>query len=231
MKGRPVVAAIVGGSGSGKTWLSRKIEQALPGQVTRVSLDDFYLDRSHLKPKARRRVNYDHPRAIDWPALQRFVEDYVSEKSVLLPQYDFTTHCRRRGGTNCEVRPILLIEGLWVLSRRCIRSMVDFSIYMECPAPVRLARRVARDTMERGRTVRDVRAQFRAIVAPMHHAYVAPQKRHVAVVLRHPITDADAEMLAARLRTMLEERQGPEQKIIYPPQVDGCEGGDWRDVA
>jgi uridine kinase len=143
----PLLIGIAGGSGSGKTWLSRRIAMTFPGQVAHVSLDEFYRDRSHLPPGARRRINYDHPRAIDWPLLLQFLKSYRDGTRPILPRYDFTTHSRGQF-VPCELKPVLVIEGLWTLARRELREIFDATIYLDCPPRLRLARRIARDTTE-----------------------------------------------------------------------------------
>lgn len=200
---KPLVIGIAGGSGAGKTWLSQRLAAAFSGQVTYISLDDFYRDRSHVAPGLRRRINYDHPRAIDWPLLLKFLHEYRrGELRRALPRYNFTTHCRQDHGVpqgRDEWRPILLVEGLWTLARHDMRQMFDLSIYIECPPRLRLERRIARDTLERGRSADEVRMQFHRSVAPMHNLHVAPQKRWATAVLAHPISEAQVQELIARL--------------------------------
>jgi uridine kinase len=230
MKVRPLLIGIAGGSGAGKTWLSERIAQTFPGKVARVSLDDFYRDRSKVAPGARHRINYDHPRAIDWRVLVGFLGEYRSGRAAVLPRYDFATHCRQSQGRPCELKPILLIEGLWTLARRELREIFDLTIYIECPEGLRLERRIARDTAERGRSAGEVREQFRGSVAPMHNVHVAPQKRWAQMVLRHPITEKRFEELIGQLRSRLEA--GNPTNVILPGVMHAWqEHRDWRDVA
>jgi uridine kinase len=210
---RPILVGIAGGSGAGKTWLSQRIADAFPAQVACVSLDDFYHDRSRLAPAARRGINYDHPRAIEWTLLRRFLNDYRTGRKPLRPKYDFTTHCRASNAVECEWKPILLVEGLWVLSRQGIRDAFDFTIYFQCPEEMRLERRLARDVTERGRRPNEVREQFRATVAPMHDLYVAPQRRRATLVLNSPISDAELELVIGRLRCLLADANAPHRKV------------------
>jgi uridine kinase len=228
MKVSPQLIGIAGGSGAGKTWLSERIAMAFPGKVARVSLDDFYRDRSKVAPRARARINYDHPRAIDWPVLLGFLGEYRSGRAAMLPRYDFTTHCRQDQGKPCELKPILLIEGLWTLARRELREIFDLRIYVECPEELRLERRITRDTAERGRSAREVREQFRSSVAPMHNLHVAPQKRWAQMVLTHPITEKRFEEVIGQLRPRLEA----EANVILPGVMHAWqEHREWRDVA
>jgi uridine kinase len=91
---KPLLVAIVGGSGAGKTWLAKKLEAALTPDAARFSLDDFYRDCSRLHPERRAKINFDHPRAIDWPIMERVLKDLRAGRAARLPCYDFKTHSR-----------------------------------------------------------------------------------------------------------------------------------------
>ncbi|HMJ67161.1 MAG TPA: uridine kinase [Candidatus Binatia bacterium] len=227
---RPLLVAIAGGSGAGKTWLSHHIAEAFPGRVTAVSLDDFYQDRSRLAPSARQRINYDHPRAIEWPLLRKFLENYRNGRKPILPKYDFKVHCRTNNAMTCEVNPILVVEGLWVLSRRDIRNAFDVTIYIDCPEQMRLERRITRDVAERGRSARAVREQFRRSVAPMHRLYVESQKRWANVVLECPIFTPDVDFIIQRLRAVVLGGDAP-PNLLLPPRIQITAAMDGRLVA
>lgn len=222
----PLFIGIAGGSGSGKTWLSRRIATALPGQALRVPLDNFYRDRSHLSRARRGLINYDHPRAIDWRLVLRFLKECSGGKEPMMPHYDFATHSRSDVKV-CEAKPVVVIEGLWTLWKREVRDMLDISIYLECPGEVCLERRILRDTTERGRDAAEVIEQFRRTVAPMHARHVVPQKRWATTVLNHPISETHVEELLARARACLQCRNA----LILSAPFNQWEQRDWRDVA
>jgi uridine kinase len=213
---RPLLVAIAGGSGAGKTWLSRHIAESFPGQVVTVSLDDFYRDRSRLAPGIRQRINYDHPRAIEWPLLRKFLENYRTGRKPMQPQYDFKTHCRAKKAMPCEVNPILVVEGLWALSRRDIRNAFDLTIYIDCPEQLRLERRVTRDVAERGRNASAVREQFRRSVAPMHRLYVESQRRWANLVLESPMDASDVDFIMERLSAALPGGETARKVLLTP---------------
>ncbi len=199
----PLLVAIVGGSGSGKTWLADALGAALGKKAARMSLDDFYLDRSHLPAARRARINYDHPRAIDWPRLEQALTDLRAGRSTRAPQYDFKNHARRRTARVVRPAPLLLLDGLWLLRRPKLRRVFHLTIFIECPAQTRLARRLARDSSERGRTAASIRRQFWEMVEPMHRQHVAPQSQQAEFRLKSPAARRDvrrlAELLLARL--------------------------------
>lgn len=195
--------AIVGGSGSGKSWLADQLQKTLGPRATLVSQDNFYRDRSHLSAHRRQRLNFDHPMAIDWEALEGAMQDLRTRGWTLAPRYDFATHCRKAAKTRLASKPVILVEGLWLLRRLSLRKLFDLSIFLDCPAPTRLERRLARDQHARGRTAASVREQFASTVEPMHQRFVTPQRNRADIVFYRPCDSADLEALANRILNLL----------------------------
>ncbi|MEO6036552.1 MAG: uridine kinase [Verrucomicrobiota bacterium] len=191
---KPKLIAIVGGSGSGKSWLADKLQKRFEKITTRLSLDDFYRDRSHLSEKQRAKINFDHPRAIDWESLERVLSSFAAGRSTEAPQYDFTTHSRLQKGKIVKPTLFVIIDGLWLLRRQELRRMFSCRVFIECPRRVCLSRRIARDLAERGRDAASVRQQYREQVAPMHERFVATQLRWANVVLKDANADTAAEL-------------------------------------
>ena len=181
---RTLLVAIVGGSGSGKSWLADKLAARLGQDTVRLSLDDFYRDQSHLPAARRSRINFDHPRAIDWDSFERALRRLESGRPARIPGYDFTTHTRLDRFRLLRPRLVVIVDGLWLLRRRSIRGRFGFSIFLDCHAQLRFRRRLKRDLRARGRTQASIRHQFLTTVEPMHHRYVTPQVRHADIVLR-----------------------------------------------
>ena len=202
---RPIVIAIAGGSGSGKTWLAHRLQAVLGRMVLRISLDSFYRDRSRVPEASRARINFDHPRAIDWAALEKALGTLLKGRRAEIPTYDFQTHSRLVGIETAPPRPVILLEGLWPLRRRGIRRLVSFGIFLHCPAKVRLDRRLARDQASRGRTSASVRRQFRACVEPMHRRFVEPQAKIADLVLREDYGATEVTRLAREIKRLLGE--------------------------
>jgi uridine kinase len=196
------LVAIVGGSGAGKTWLADQLQKAIGTDVGRLSLDNFYRDRSRLTPARRANINFDHPRAIDWPLVKATLKSCQAGRSFRVPRYDFVTHTRLPGRELCRPKSLTLVEGLWLLLRPSVRSLFFLRIFMDCPVRVRLARRLSRDAAERGRDRGSVRKQFWKTVAPMHDRYVAPQSRWAHFVLESPLGPGRVRQLANFLRTL-----------------------------
>jgi uridine kinase len=197
---QPLLVAIVGGSGSGKSWLADKLQAALGPKAGRLSLDDFYRDRSHLSTAQRARINFDRPAAIDWTAFQRVLNSCLHWRKVRIPRYDFKTHCRLSRSRVLKPKPIILVEGLWLLRSPRIRKLFGFRIFLDAPMQLRLRRRLARDVTDRGRSRKSVQAQFRKTVEPMHRKFVVPQGRLAHIVLQSSWGVREIDHLANRIR-------------------------------
>ncbi len=195
----PCLVAITGGSGSGKTWLAERLQAALGSKAVRLSLDSFYRDRSHLSPARRARLNFDHPAAVNWKEVESALRNLVSGRATRIPEYDFQRHCRTGRARLLRPRPIIIIDGLWILRRRSLRRLLGLSIFLDCPTRLRLRRRLQRDQQGRGRTEASVREQFRSTVEPMHRRYVVPQRRSADLVLGQPWGSQQLRQILARV--------------------------------
>ncbi len=171
---------ISGGSGAGKTTLTRRLMQELgPDGASVIAFDSYYRDQGHLSPADRSLVNYDHPDSLDHELFARDVDRLRAGSAIEVPIYDFSTHTRTKESTRVEPSGLVIVEGILLLSFPGIVSLLDLAVFIDVPEDVRLERRIRRDVAERGREPKDVRRQFAATVAPMHDMYVEPY-RHLA---------------------------------------------------
>ena len=173
---------LAGGSGSGKTTIAEALVEAIDG-VTYLRHDDYYRHRPDLTFEERTRVNYDHPDSLETPLLVEHLEMLRSGRTVRRPVYDFTTHLRSAATLEVAPAPVVLVEGILVLADEALRRMLDLKIYVDTDADLRLARRLARDTAERGRTPDSVLTQYLSTVRPMHLEFVEPSKRHADMII------------------------------------------------
>jgi uridine kinase len=216
-----LIVGIAGGSGSGKTWLAEQLAASLAPDVLRLSMDDFYLDRSHLSPARRARINFDHPRAIDWEALEEAVRRLRAGRPACVPCYDFSTHCRHSSQRSLFPKSVVLVDGLWAWYRSSLRRMLDVRIFLTCPARTRLRRRLARDLKARGRTAESVRKQFRLTVEPMHRRFVEPQAQWADLILREGWGRWEAGVIVEVVRSLKEERAEIKSEIRNPKSERG----------
>ncbi len=177
------IIAIAGGSCSGKTRLARHTLEAL-GSDTACILrqDNYYLDLGGVKP-GDPLPNFDHPMAFDWELLLAHLRTLAAGQAVAVPTYDFASHRRTAYRENLHPRPIILVEGILILSQPALLPAFDYKFYVECDEATRLARRLKRDVAERGRTPESVRAQFSGQVVPMHEKFVSPSKSNADIII------------------------------------------------
>ena len=153
---------------------------------------------------------------------------FAGGRPAHVPRYDFSSHCRSGERAECTPTRLLIVDGLWLLTQPNMRELFDLSIYLECPAQVRLERRLARDVVERGRHADDVRRAFETVVAPMHVRHVAPQRRWATVVLHDPVSEADLEGVVSRVSRLLHGGSAKDEKLV---PVAGLQSADWRSAA
>ena len=184
MTAPPFTVGIAGGSGSGKSALSRALAGALgPARVGTLSYDAYYRDRSDLPAAERAALNYDVPEALDTELFLTHLAALRAGRPVQPPRYCFSTHRRIGVEEPVEPRPFMLVEGILLLHDPRARALLDLSIFLDVPDAVRLARRMARDVTERGRTRRSVLSQYEATVRGAHAHYVEPTKPLAHLVL------------------------------------------------
>ena len=190
--------AVVGGSGSGKSWLAVEMRAVLGSEAGHLCLDDFYRDLGHLPEDERDGVNFDDPAAIDWEALREVLECLERGEPARIPIYDFATHVRTPETRDFGHAPLVVLEGLWLLHHAWLREKFSLSVFVDCPEEERLRRRIERDVVERGRTEESVRRQFTDHVQPMHARFVEPQRGWASHAVSSPMAEAaHAELIAA----------------------------------
>lgn len=196
---RGQLIAVTGGSGTGKGWLVARLSALFGGKACHLQLDNFYRDLSHLPPPRRPRANFDLPGAIDWESAKQVLRACRGRRAVRVPHYDFATHSRRPPASRWQPRPIVFVDGLWLLRSREMRDLFDLKIFLDAPVRLRRSRRLARDVVERGYTKTAVEARLRTAVLPLHDRYVEPQRKWADVVLSQPFQHAEVLHLADRL--------------------------------
>jgi len=195
----PQIVGIAGGSCAGKTWLADRLAESLGVNAVRLSLDSFYLDRSHLSAGRRARLNFDHPRAIDWPRFEQALRDCARRRRFSIPRYDFATHARQDCESLLEAAPVVFVEGLWLFRRPAIRELFNLKIFVRAPRDLCVSRRLERDTRERGRTREQVMEQLKRYTLPMSERFVAPQQRWADVILEAPVSAVEVSQLWNRI--------------------------------
>ena len=190
------VCGICGGSGAGKTTLTRRLTQSLgPGVASVLAFDAYYRDLSHLGFKERRARNFDHPDSLDSELFLQHLDSLRGGADVQVPVYDFATHTMSGRFERVAAAPLLLVEGILLLAFEEAAARLDYSVFLDVSEEVRLERRIRRDMAERGRPVEHVRRQFAATVAPMHDTFVQPSRYRADRIMVTTDTDEIAEEL------------------------------------
>jgi uridine kinase len=197
---KPRLIGIGGGTGAGKSTLAQALAVARPDEVTLIEYDWYYRDQQHLAPEARALVNYDHPEALDTEQLVNDLAALLAGQPVLAPVYDFCAHTRASATHPLAPRPLLVLEGIHALGDPRLRTRMALKVFVHCPPPLRLSRRIQRDTQERGRDLSAVLKQYERDVEPMHIQYVEQSRVHADLELRGVVDpDAAAQQILARL--------------------------------
>ena len=183
MPPRPLIIGIVGGTGSGKTTVARAICQVHAGQAVILDQDAYYRDLAELPLEERRRVNFDHPDAIDAELLAEHLTLLRAGHAVDKPTYDYAAHTRGRETVRIEPRDVVLVEGILLFADPAIRALFDIKVFVDVADDVRFIRRLLRDMAERGRTVEMVIEQYLSTVRPMHQEFVEPSKRYADIII------------------------------------------------
>jgi len=193
------VIGVCGGSGAGKTHLVRQLNErcaAVGLRVAHVSFDAYYHDLNHLTTEQRRAVNFDHPDSLDGELFAHHIHRLAIGGAADVPLYDFATHSRTGETHSVGPADVLVVDGILLLAFEGIRSSLDLSVYLDVPVDLRLDRRVARDTIERGREVAAVERQWREFVDPMHAQFVEPHAADADLLVHY---GDDRELLLDRL--------------------------------
>lgn len=200
-----MIVGIIGGSGSGKSWLARRLVETLgPENAGIVCQDSFYKDLSLFTPEERRAVNFDDPKALDWASFRKCLAHVASGRVGRIPRYNFTTHSRDQGELLIEPRRVIIFDGLWLLHRPALRRYFSLAVFIDAKEELCLERRVQRDCAERGRCEAEVKAWYGERVLPMQKRFVEPQRRHADLVLPAPVTESAAAELGQRILNSLE---------------------------
>ncbi|NDF14396.1 uridine kinase [bacterium] len=181
---KPFVLGIAGGSGSGKTYFARALQQALGDSASIIYQDNFYIDQSHRFDHDGGAVNFDHPDSLDFPLLASCLRTLKEGKPARLPIYDFVTHTRSEETLEALPTPVIIVDGILIFHPEEVRSCFDQMIFFDTPEALRFERRLRRDVSERGRTPEGVRNQFLKQVKPMHDEFVDPTSIHAQKVVR-----------------------------------------------
>ncbi len=178
-----MVIGIAGGTGSGKSTITRRLKECFGDDVAILYHDNYYKAHHDMPFEEREKLNYDHPDSLDTYLLVKALQDLRSGHAVDCPVYDFSIHDRSEDTLRIEPARVILVEGILILSDPFLRKQLDIKIFVDTDADVRILRRVERDMKERGRSLDGIVSQYLATVKPMHELYVEPSKKYADVII------------------------------------------------
>ncbi|MGM7635702.1 uridine kinase [Bacillus sp. Hm123] len=207
MEQKPVVIGIAGGSGSGKTSVTKAIDEFFKGHsVMIIEQDYYYKDQSHLPFEERLNTNYDHPFAFDNDLLIEHVNQLLQYKSIEKPVYDYVQHTRSAETIVMKPQNVIILEGILVLEDPRLRDLMDIKLFVDTDADIRIIRRMMRDIQERGRTFESVVDQYIQVVRPMHNQFIEPTKRYADIIIPEGGQNHVAiDLVVTKIQTILEQ--------------------------
>ncbi|CAM1368832.1 Uridine kinase [Tenacibaculum soleae] len=178
------VIGIAGGTGSGKTTVVNQIINELPqDEVCVISQDSYYNQTDNLNYEQRTKINFDHPRAIDFELLVKHLSDLKSGKIIEQPIYSFVAHNRTKDTIKTHPRKVIIIEGILIFNSKELRNLCDIKVFVHADADERLIRRVRRDIKERGRDIDEVLSRYQNTLKPMHQQFIEPTKNYADIII------------------------------------------------
>lgn len=179
-----LIIGIAGGTGCGKTTVVNQITHELPeGEVGVISQDSYYRDTSHLSYDERIKINFDHPRSIDFELLQQHLKDLREGKDIEQPVYSFIKHNRTGDTILTHPRKVMIVEGILILTHPELRDLFDIKIFVHADSDERLIRRLKRDITERGRDMDEVLQRYQNTLKPMHQQFIEPTKEFADIII------------------------------------------------
>ncbi len=179
-----LIIGIAGGTGSGKTTVVNRIIESLPqGEVVVIPQDSYYRDSSHLPLEQRQEINFDHPDSIEFELLVEHIQKLKDGKPVEQPIYSYLTCTRAKETVPIQPRHVIIVEGILIFSCEDLRKLMDIKVFVDADADDRLSRVIARDIVERGRSVNRVLERYEKTVKPMHLQFIEPTKRYADIIV------------------------------------------------
>ena len=206
MRKKPIIIGVTGGSGGGKTSVSKAILANFTDQkISMIQHDSYYKDQSHLTFEERVTTNYDHPLAFDTDLMIEHINELIAGRPVDIPIYDYTLHTRSEKTYRQEPQDVFIVEGILVLEDKRLRELMDIKIFVDTDDDIRIIRRIKRDMGERGRSLDSVIDQYTSVVKPMYHQFIEPTKRYADLIIPEGASNIVAiDLINTKISTILE---------------------------
>ena len=167
--GKIIVIGIAGGTGSGKTTITRKLMENFGDQVTVIYHDNYYRAHHDMPPAERAKLNFDHPDAFDTELMLEHLKALKNGQSIECPVYDYSINDRSDKTITVKPSRVIVVEGIMTFHEKSLRDLMDIKLFVDADADVRILRRIMRDVRERGRQLDGIIRQYLATVPNVTH--------------------------------------------------------------
>lgn len=178
---------VAGGTASGKTTVAneifRRVRVGRYDECTLIPLDCFYKECTPEQMANIGKVNFDHPSMFDWDLVNATMRQLQRGEDVSIPDYDYVTCKRRQPGLLKKWSPLVIFEGIFGLLDKELNTLFDLKIFVHADDDIRLARRLQRDIVERGRTVEGVLKSYHRFVKPAFDEFVKPTMKYADIIV------------------------------------------------
>lgn len=204
---KPIIIGVTGGSGGGKTSVSRAILDSFPNaRIAMIQHDSYYKDQSHMSFEERVKTNYDHPLAFDTDFMIQQLKELLAGRPVDIPIYDYKKHTRSDKTFRQNPQDVIIVEGILVLEDERLRELMDIKLFVDTDDDIRIIRRIKRDMMERGRSLESIIDQYTSVVKPMYHQFIEPSKRYADIVIPEGVSNVVAiDLINTKIASILGE--------------------------
>ncbi|KAG7154686.1 uridine-cytidine kinase 2-like isoform X2 [Homarus americanus] len=215
----PFLIGVAGGTASGKSTVCKRIMERL-GQddiehsqrrVVCISQDAFYrpLNAEESSKALKGIFNFDHPDAFDNELILKTLRQILDGKICKIPNYDYVTNSRLESTTTIYPADVVLFEGILMFYQPEIRGLFHMKLFVDSDADTRLARRVMRDTRERGRNLELVLHQYTNLVKPAFEEFCLPTKKFADVIIPRGAENTVAiNLIVQHIQEIVNERSG-----------------------
>ena len=203
-----LVIGIAGGTGSGKTTITKRLVERFKENVTVIHHDNYYKAHHYMTYEERAKLNYDHPDAFETELLVEALRALKAGRPIECPVYDYTIHDRSDKTVTVKPAKVIIVEGILIFEDKALCKEMDIKIFVDTDADVRILRRIVRDVRDRGRSLESVVDQYLTTVKPMHEQFVEPSKRNADIIIPeggHNVVALD--MVIERVRAHLERKR------------------------
>ncbi|RUO86104.1 uridine kinase [Spiroplasma endosymbiont of Megaselia nigra] len=208
-KNKVQLVTIACGTASGKTTVANKIAEILQGKkIVYLKMDHYYKKLDDLTLAERKRINFDHPNALDLELLVNHLELLKNYQDIQMPNYDFTISNRSIQTTEIKSGDVIILDGILGLALEEIRKLSDIKIFIKTEDDIRFIRRLTRDLSERGRTVESIINQYLTTIKPMHEYFVEPSIKYADIIVPYYEGNEIAiDMIATKIKALLLDKK------------------------